>query len=281
MNKLNNYIREIEDPSNYLDGISSEYTYTPEKLVFFSRLKPSEFVNNLPIIHYRFNLVFSLKGSLQIHIDNHLLTVNEGESLLISPYQSHYYVSGEDKDLLWLFIGFDMKERRGLEKLRNNPVVIEPFVRVCLEKMISAGDNLKISLLSAIITTNKEKTDSNKKTTDFLRKQIIEESIVHTVQNFLYSDLSQTISTSMLAAELGISESSLHKQFKKAIGISPGRYIREVKINYACSILESGANTITETASLCGFESVYSFSRSFKKVTGFSPSGFKNRNMET
>ncbi|MGL1890835.1 MAG: AraC family transcriptional regulator [Spirochaetaceae bacterium] len=273
MKRLEHYITNLKEPQKYLDGISADLVYNPEKINFFSRLRCSEFVNDQPIIHYRFNLLFNLKGSIQIHIDKHIITLNEGESLLVFPYQNHHYVSSEDKDLLWLFIGFEMRERKGLEPLLYNPVKIEPYVLESLERMITGSNDLKSSILSTIIHLNLE--NSNKGgTIQHINRD--EDTIITKVQKLVYFDLSRILTTSIIAQEIGISESSLHKHFKKFIGISPGRYLREVKINYACSILESGKRNITETASLCGFDSVYSFSRSFKQVTGFPPSRFKN-----
>ena len=276
--RLHSYVEDLENPDDYLNGVSSKFNYIPEKLVFFSRLNSSEIVNNIPIVHYRFNLVFSLKGSLQIHMDNKIITLKEGESLLIFPFQNHYYASTENKAILWCFIGFDLSERRGLEPLRNQPVEIDSFHLISLEKMFTASDSFKVNLLSSIILSNIDKI-AKMNAIELDDNRFIDNSIISRVQKYVYSDLSRPLSTLGISKELGISESSLQKHFTKVLGISPGRYLREVKINYACSILEAGKLNISETANHCGFDSVYSFSRSFKNVTGYSPSEFKKKSI--
>lgn len=276
MNTFTLFSRNIVEPTDYFKGISSGTQYNPENLVFFSRYNTAVLSECLPIVHYRFNLVFCLEGSLQIHIDNCQFTIEEGESLLIFPFQNHYYVSEEDSDILCSFIGFDMQERSHLEILRNRPVKISEFVFSCLDQIVSASDDFKVSLLTNIILSTLESCSKksiliNNEANDTMN------SLVAEVQKYVYADLSRVFTTALISRELGISESNLHKQFKRAIGISPGRYIREVKINYACSILESRDFSVTETAVHCGFDSVYSFSRTFKKVTGYSPSQFRER----
>ncbi|NQT57935.1 MAG: helix-turn-helix transcriptional regulator [Bacteroidetes bacterium] len=275
-NSFELFAGNLREPTDYFKGISAEIQYIPKDLVFFSRLTTDELCMSLPIVHYRFNLVFWLKKSVQIHIDNFQLTINEGESLLIFPFQNHYYVSEEDSDILCFFIGFDMQERKHLEVLRNNPVIINKFVFSCLDQIAAASDEFKISLLSTILLSTIENCSKATASANSTAK-VIGNSIVARVQKYVYSDLSRVFTTALISKELGISESNLHKQFKRAIGISPGRYLREVKINYACSILESRNFSVTETALHCGYDSVYSFSRTFKKVTGYSPSQFRKR----
>ena len=274
--RFEEFVRSLSEPADYYKGVSSDAQYFPENLVFYSRRSSAELFGKLPFVHYRFNLIFCLKGSFQIHIENYMLTIEEGESLLIFPFQNHHYVTDNESDILCFFIGFDMQERKNLEVLRNRVVSVTPFSVFCLDHMISASDDFKVNLLSAILLSHIENCAAPRTSGHTFRKVRVN-AVVGLVQRYVYADLSRMVTTALIAKELGISESNLFKQFKRAIGISPGRYLREVKINYACSILESTDFSVTETAIHCGFDSVYSFSRTFKKVTGLSPSQFRKR----
>ena len=59
-------------------------------------------------------------------------------------------------------------------------------------------------------------------------------------------------------------------------GVSPKRYIIQLKINYACDLLKSGDYSVKETAEMSGFEDLYFFSRQFKEYMGMSPAKYKN-----
>lgn len=89
--------------------------------------------------------------------------------------------------------------------------------------------------------------------------------------------LKENISVSFLAQKCGISESYLKKLFIKKSGLSPVKYIIQLKINHACDLLRAGTYTITEISEICGYDDVGYFSRQFKKYTGITPTEFKNK----
>ena len=271
--KIESYLKNLVSPKNYLEGISSSIRYNPEKVNFFSRLKCTDITNLKPIVHYRFNLIFSLKGSIQIHIDNKTVTLHSGESLLLFPYQNHHYIPEKDSEILWYFIGFEMKEKRGLESLRYKTIKITPYIMDTITQIINASDNLKVSLVTTILNILLDSGSNSE-----IEKEILQSdtnTVISQVQKLIYSDLRKNWTVSMLADEIGVSESFIYKKFKQYIGVSPGKYLSEVKINYACSIIEDGKYNLTEVAHLCGFDTIYTFSRTFKNITGFSPSKLK------
>ena len=75
-----------------------------------------------------------------------------------------------------------------------------------------------------------------------------------------------------LAAHLFISKKQLTRKMKTFVGITPGKFIKEVQLNHARKVLENGlALSIKEVAYNNGFDSPSSFSTAFKKHFGKSP----------
>jgi len=68
--------------------------------------------------------------------------------------------------------------------------------------------------------------------------------------------------------------------FKNSYGQTPHQYLTEQRIRKAKQLLRSGM-TATEVCAAVGFESLSSFTRLFKKLTGTPPSMFqKNSKMK-
>jgi transcriptional regulator GlxA family with amidase domain len=97
---------------------------------------------------------------------------------------------------------------------------------------------------------------------------------VQAIQVLVYTHIEKGISIDEIASSCVYSRSRLLEKFKKYIGISLGRYIKESRMSYAGALLTSNIS-VTEIAQRMNFSSPYSFSRSFKKITGSSPREFK------
>ena len=89
--------------------------------------------------------------------------------------------------------------------------------------------------------------------------------------------LERDIHTPELAAASGISESYLKQLFGERFGVSPKKYIIQMKINYAAELLSLGEYGVATVATMSGYSDLGLFSRQFTKYMGISPSGFMKR----
>lgn len=79
-----------------------------------------------------------------------------------------------------------------------------------------------------------------------------------------------------LASELPMGYSRFRKTFKLMTGESPNQYHLNLRLERAKNLLLTTSLNITEIAHQTGFESVYYFSRLFKKKNGKSPLSYRN-----
>ena len=81
----------------------------------------------------------------------------------------------------------------------------------------------------------------------------------------------------MLAQEFAMSESSLLRQLKRLTGLTPVKYLLEMRLDHARHLLENRAHdSVAKVADVVGYTDTRSFSRSFKQRFGKLPSDFLN-----
>lgn len=93
-------------------------------------------------------------------------------------------------------------------------------------------------------------------------------------ESFILENLtSEFLSVSWISQEFNMSESTLTRQLKRIIGLSPGKYVTELRLNLAKELLTSvNSMTVSQVSNRVGFQDAKAFSRSFKRRFGVSPS---------
>lgn len=78
-----------------------------------------------------------------------------------------------------------------------------------------------------------------------------------------------------VASQFGMSEGYLSRFFKDSTGENFTKYVENIRIYYACSLLKENRYTINDIAGRVGYNSIQSFRRAFKRQNGVSPSDFR------
>lgn len=105
------------------------------------------------------------------------------------------------------------------------------------------------------------------------------EQIVHQVRYAIQGIWAQPIDFKKLAEECNVSYVWLRKAFKDVMGVAPGQYHLNLKIEKAIQMLEATTLSVSEIAYQTGFESPFYFSRIFRKKMAMSPSEFRIKSL--
>ena len=79
-----------------------------------------------------------------------------------------------------------------------------------------------------------------------------------------------------MASHFSMSVSTLRRRLQDATGVSPKSYIQAIQMQRACDLLDSGLQ-IVDVAAQCGFAEPGSFTRTFKRVLGLTPTQYRTR----
>ena len=91
----------------------------------------------------------------------------------------------------------------------------------------------------------------------------------------IHANLLKPLDAESLAELCGLSQSQMYRLFKEETGTSPVEYRNRLRVEKACILLREKEFTVGEIADMLGFESIFYFSRVFKKQKGVSPSRYE------
>ncbi len=181
---------------------------------------------------------------------------------------------------LFVFYSVDMEKIEALRKDRNftkTPILI-------VKDRFDADDIDALSSTPNVLICNTSITEAegfiNRIVAVFggeellppLTSILVKRAICYLNDNATYS-----ISRWQIAGSVNISEDYLTRIFRKEIGISPWDYLNRYRIQIASRLLLETGSSISEIASLTGFQDQAYFCRVFRKVKGFPPGNIRTR----
>ena len=94
----------------------------------------------------------------------------------------------------------------------------------------------------------------------------------------LYIDehIEENLKSEEVATQIGMSRSYFSTRFKEMTGDTFHNYVISRKMNAAACKMEKGTENITQIASDLGYDNYYYFTKVFRRITGQSPSEYRN-----
>ena len=105
------------------------------------------------------------------------------------------------------------------------------------------------------------------------RPQSTVDGRIRQVLDYIDRNLNRALKVSELAELAGLSEPQFRRVFRASISTGPKEYLLRTRMHYARRILENEGLRASDVAELLQFETVYQFSKQYKKVHSHSPTG--------
>lgn len=283
---LRRHLKKLPPPKSLFSGARIEQSFAPDNIIFFqrtdtSKLRPEGVSTNY---HHRFELVSVIERAAPVRIDRATYQLQPGEGALIFPNQFHHFLDVARGQLDWLFITFECRHPEPILALRDAPRVYDEHAHDLLAQLVgeyvdprgTQRDCLFLSYtlarllehLTTLPPIDRERRDIH--SSDDLRDQLLEKINRHVREN-----LDTAVSIGDLAAALGYSVSHLRAVFRDRLGVSLGKYMRESRLSEAAKLLQASEFNVSEVGERCGFESLYAFSRAFRKAYGLPPRAYR------
>ncbi len=95
------------------------------------------------------------------------------------------------------------------------------------------------------------------------------------LMKYMRSNFGYKLTLDFLAEQVHLSKEYLSRYFKRYTGKTILEFLTEIRISKAKEMLLTSSHSIEDIGTYCGYPSVSNFQKTFKKVTGFSPSRYR------
>ncbi len=229
-----------------------------------------------PEIRSHFLIVAVENGKAILHGNNGDIDFENGDVLVMFPNEKIYYHAKTSWSIKWLGVSGSLAENvfSSIGITRENPIFSPENFDEILHitdliyntdqdgslKSVCKIQSLLYEFFSLLYSDNNKKSFPDPITS---AKKIIE---------YNYNN---DLSVDTIAKSLFLDSAYFSRLFRKKVGISPKKYILELRLYKAKELLKKSEYSIKEIAVTTGFKDPLYFSKLFKDKTGMSPSEYK------
>jgi len=253
--------------------------------------------NQKPFWHFHpeVELAYIEKGKGKRHVGNNISYFNEGDLVMIGANLPHYGcssgLSGDNREIVAQINescfgkGFlDMVETSSISDLFE-----KSKLGICFhgETKTEVGERLKsmfhmtsfeklIELIKILhLMSLSDEYELLNATGTSLQVTGDDNHRIDTIYDFVRSNFDAKITVDEVAEKVNMSTPAFCRFFKKSTAKTFIQFLNEYRVAHACKLISEESTSIAEIAYECGFQNLSNFNRAFKKVTGKSPSGYK------
>lgn len=230
--------------------------------------------------HSMYELTYVDRGQLHCVVEGNGFPLKQGQLMFFAPEQWHMQYTDLDVSARFLTVSFDLEGDLTLplaDRVFDLSSVEAVYLKQLLREMdindTFSGDvirgNLKLLLLSILRSSGGQK--KRLKTPMALRN---ENQLVSRTLQYVADHVYDKLSVETVAKEVGVSASHLTALFRRQMSISPGEYIRRVKLEESKTLIREGRMNFSQIAAALNYSTIHHFSRQFKDNFGMSPSEF-------
>jgi len=242
--------------------------------------KPTHFP---PHIHEVIEMVYLLKGTLELGIGPELYHMEKGDFAVVFPNTIHHYQVFESDESKALYM---------LVSPKYVPQYINELQKYCPATPVINKESLHMDVVNAV----KAMVDIDKSNArlvqaymqmifahifsevDMVEKESMgSNDLVYRSIEYVAKNFRTKIALEQMADDLGVSKYMLSRLFAKTFHCNFAGYVNGVRLNHAVSMMDGTNESITAIYRSCGFESQRTFNRVFKERYRITPREYRNR----
>ena len=227
--------------------------------------------------HPMAELLYVDKGRMHSVADGQELLLEQGDLVIYAPEQWHMQYAQPDQAPRMVTVGFWAKGLQW-ERLCNRCFHPDKESVGLIQKMLASqrqDDSDRIFSLLTLLLQNLQEQGNNQGSG--LQMGLSgENTIISKAQQYVREHVQEKLTVSGVAEKIGVSASYLTALFHKHLRLSPGEYIRRIKLQQSKQLIREGQMNFTQIAESMQYSTVHHFSRQFKQMFGMTPTEYAN-----
>jgi len=110
-----------------------------------------------------------------------------------------------------------------------------------------------------------------------LSTRLPEDQRLAELQSYIYENLDQDLRVDVLAARVGMSPRNFSRIFTREVGMTPGRFAEQCRLEVARHWLEESEENLSKVAERCGYGTAAGMRIAFERNLGASPRAYRQR----
>ena len=231
--------------------------------------------------HEPLELTYVDKGALHSVADGRDILLEQGDLVIYAPNQWHMQYADVDMGPSYITITFDLSGSYPRELINRKFSIPQSAVPV-LQRMIRELDRMDAfsadmlicllqQLLLELLREQVAPAGTRLRTTNAVNS---ENEIIRRAQQFITEHVREKLTVPLVARHVDVSPSYLTALFRKNLQISPGEYVRRIKLQESKQMIREDNLNFTEIAAALQYSTVHHFSRQFKDKFGITPTEY-------
>ena len=231
--------------------------------------------------HAPLELTYVDKGTLHSVADGRDLLLEQGDLVLYGPNQWHMQYADVDMSPSYITVTFDLVGEYPQDLINHKFTIPQSAVPVLqrmlreMDRMDAFSADMVICLLQQLLLELlREQTcpaGTKLRTTNAVNS---ENEIIRRAQQFISEHVREKLTVPLVARHVDVSPSYLTALFRKNLQISPGEYVRRIKLQESKQMIREDNMNFTEIAAALQYSTVHHFSRQFKDKFGITPTEY-------
>lgn len=235
--------------------------------------------------HDSIEILYFIKGKAHTRCDNSAVLSEVGDIIIVNTNQLHTVIPlTKELEYYCFIISPDLFSKKDINILTSNfqnRITKDNYLNEIFNNIINEFATMdtgyKMYIKGQLFTIFTHLMRNYQQENILLSKQAIKMlNIIKTSLLFIESNYQNDITLDEICANVNLSKYYFCRIFKDTVGKSPIEYLNLYRVNRAIDLLENGKHNVSETAELCGFNSINYFCKVFKKYKDVLPSSLKN-----